>query len=161
MVMLTTKPSRFKPFFAIYGSSETNLKNEWITILVVISGVCRNFFKEVYQNDYHGEFWNRLKKWLMVIKKNRSYHSTTPLENHWWASYHDQTFYSKKWFMVSFFWFFWKMRFFYLINSSDGVKKLSKKQQYSEKFFSEILIIYQYFNLMEYLDLIERVTIDE
>jgi ABC-type lipoprotein export system ATPase subunit len=53
------------------------------------------------------------------------------------------------------------MRFFYLINSSDGVKKLSKKQQYSEKFFSEILIIYQYFNLMEYLDLIERVTIDE
>lgn len=127
MVMLSTNPPRFKPFFAIYGSSGTIWKNGCITILVVIWGVRRNFFKEVYQNDYHGRFWNRLEKWVMVIKKNWSYHGTTPWENHWWASYHDQTFYSKKWFMVSFFGIFWKMRFFYLINSSEGVKKLWKK----------------------------------
>ena len=67
-----------------------------ITILVVILGVRRNFFKEVYQNDYHGVFCNRLEKWAMVIKKNRSYHGSTLRENHWWASYHDRTFYSKK-----------------------------------------------------------------
>lgn len=127
MVMPTMNPPRFKPFFAIYGSSETIRKKGCITILVVILGVRRNFFKEVYQNDYHGVFCNWLEKWAMVIKKNRSYHGSTPRENHWWASYHDRTFYSKKWFMVSFFWFFWKMRFFYLINSSEGVKKLSKK----------------------------------
>ena len=127
MVMLATNPSRFKPFFAIYGSSETIRKKGCITILVVILGVRRNFFKEVYQNDYHGVFCNRLEKWVMVIKKNRSYHGSTLRENHWWASYHDQTFYSKKWFMVSFFWIFWKMRFFYLINSSEGGEKLSKK----------------------------------
>ena len=54
MVMLFTNPSRFKPFFAIYGSSETIWKNGCITILVVILGVHRNFFKEVYQIDYHG-----------------------------------------------------------------------------------------------------------
>jgi hypothetical protein len=36
---------------------------------VVILGVRRNFFKEVYQNDYHGGFCNRLEKWVMVIKK--------------------------------------------------------------------------------------------
>lgn len=96
MVILTTNPSRFKPFFAIYGSSETIRKKGCITILLVILGVRRIFFKEVYQTDYHGVFCNRLEKWVMVIKKNRSYHSSTPRENHWWASYHNRTFYSKK-----------------------------------------------------------------
>jgi hypothetical protein len=135
MVILTTNPSRFKPFFAIYGSSETIRKKGCITILLVILGVRRIFFKEVYQTDYHGVFCNRLEKWVMVIKKNRSYHSSTPRENHWWASYHNRTFYSKKWFMVSFFWIFLKMLFFYLINSSKGVKKLSKKATVFREYF--------------------------
>lgn len=42
-----------------------------------------------------------------------------------------------------------------------GVKKLSKKAAVVREVFREILIIYQYFILMEYLGLMERVTIDE
>ena len=89
MVMLATNPSRFKSFFAIYGSSETIRKKGCITILVMILGVRRNFFKEVYQNDYHGVFFEQTRKMGYGNKKNQSYHSSTPRENHWWASYHD------------------------------------------------------------------------
>ncbi len=60
-----------------------------------------------------------------------------------------------------FFEFFEKCDFFIWSIHQRGWKNSQKKQQYSEKFFSEILIIYQYFILMEYLSLIERVPIDE
>ena len=60
-----------------------------------------------------------------------------------------------------FFEFFEKCDFFIWSIHQMGWKNSQKKQQYSEKIFSEILIIYQYFILMEYLDLMERVTIDE
>lgn len=112
--------------FGVYGNSETIRKKGGITILVVILGVHRNFFKEVYQNDYHEGFCNQPQKWRYGNKKNWAYHAILSRKNHWWASYHDWTFYTKKWFMVPFFWIFWKMRFFYLINSSEGVKKLLK-----------------------------------
>ena len=67
--MLATNPPRFKPFFAIYGSSQTIWKNGCITILALISGVRRNFFKEVYQNDYHEGFCNQPQKWCYGNKK--------------------------------------------------------------------------------------------
>ena len=60
-----------------------------------------------------------------------------------------------------FFDFFFKCDFFIWSIHQRGWKNSQKKQQYSEKFFSKILVIYQYFNLMEYLGLMARVTIDE
>ena len=126
MVMSTTNPSRFKPFYGIYGRPETIRKKGGITILMIILGVHRNFFKEVYQNDYHECFCNQSHKWCYGNKKSWAYHAILSRKNHWWASYHDRTFYTKKWFMVPFFWFFRKFRILLLIDSSEGVKKLLK-----------------------------------
>ena len=60
-----------------------------------------------------------------------------------------------------FFEFFEKCDFFIWSIHQRGGKNSQKKQQYSEKFFSKILLIYQYFILIEYLGLMVRVTIDE
>jgi len=41
-------------------------------------------------------FATKVKNGLMVIKKNGYYHTIFRQINHWWASYHDQPFYTKK-----------------------------------------------------------------
>jgi len=60
---------KVQAIFAFYGNPETILKKGGITILVMIWGVRRNFFKEVYQNDYHEGFCNQPQKWCYGNKK--------------------------------------------------------------------------------------------